>query len=153
MHISKRRLKFFFSSLSFVFFTASFYTAPPEPKELGILRRAYPDVSFTAAYDAALSDFKIDVVQSRGTVRKTATLYWADGKMLPADKLADRESYWPILYPYAKEVPDPEKFPKRTYAVCAIFLRRKTVRGRRARRSIFSMRSMTAKRGNRRKRT
>ena len=110
MHISKRRLKFFFSSLSFVFFTASFYTAPPEPKELGILRRAYPDVSFTAAYDAALSDFKIDVVQSRGTVRKTATLYWADGKMLPADKLADRESYWPILYPYAKEVPDPEKF-------------------------------------------
>ena len=110
MHISKRRLKYFFSSLPFVFFTASLFAAPSEPKEFGIFRSAYPDVAFIASYDTALSDFKIDVVQSLGNGRKTTTLYWADGKMLPADKLAERESYWPLLYPYAKEVPDPAKF-------------------------------------------
>ena len=30
--------------------------------------------------------------------------------MLPADKLTERESYWPLLYPYAKEIPDPANF-------------------------------------------
>lgn len=109
MHISKC-LKYFFESLLFIFFAVSLYPAPPEPKELAILKHAYPDVSFTAVYDAALSDFKIDVVQNRGAIRKTATLYWADGKMLPADKLTERESYWPLLYPYAKEIPDPANF-------------------------------------------
>ena len=74
MHISKC-LKYFFESLLFIFFAVSLYPAPPEPKELAILKHAYPDVSFTAVYDAALSDFKIDVVQNRGAIRKTATLY------------------------------------------------------------------------------
>ena len=110
MHILKRRLKYFFSSPLFVFFAVSLFAAPPEPKELGILRNAYPDISFTAVYDAELADFKIDIVQSGRSGRKAAVLYWADGKMLPADKLAERGSYWPLLYPYAKEVPDPAKF-------------------------------------------
>ena len=84
MHISKHRLKYFFGSPLFVFFAVSLFAAPPEPKELGIFRHAYPDISFTAVYDAELADFKIDIVQSGRSGRKAAVLYWADVKMLPA---------------------------------------------------------------------
>ena len=152
MYISKRRLKSFFSSLPFVFFAAFLFAAPSEPKELGILRSAYPDIAFTATYDAALADFKIDVIQSRVTERKTTTLYWADGKMLPADKLTERESYWPLLYPYAKEVPDPAKFSEEDIRRLRDFSSAKTAQNRRVHRPIFSMRFMTARHGNRPKR-
>ena len=110
MHTVKRFFKPAAATLALLFFTAFLFAAPTEPKELDILRRTYPDIAFTATYDSALADFKIDIVQNRGAERKTTALYWADGKMLPADKLAERESYWPLLYPYAKEVPDPAKF-------------------------------------------
>ena len=110
MHTVKRFFKSAAATLALLFFTASFFAAPSEPKGLAILRHSYPDGVFTATYDSALADFKIDITQKRGAENKTTTLYWADGKMLPAGKLAERESYWPLLYPYTKEVPDPAKF-------------------------------------------
>ena len=67
MHTVKRFFKSAAATLALLFFTAFLFAAPPEPKELGILRRTYPDIAFTAIYDAALADFKIDIVQTRGT--------------------------------------------------------------------------------------
>lgn len=34
-------------------------TRPPEPEELAILRRAYPDILFDCVYDESHKDFKI----------------------------------------------------------------------------------------------
>ena len=67
MHTVKRFFKPAAATLALLFFTASFFAAPPEPKELGILRRTYPDIVFTAIYVAALAYLKIDIVQTRGT--------------------------------------------------------------------------------------
>ena len=67
MHTVKRFFKPAAATLALLFFTASFFAAPPEPKELDILRRTYPNLAFTAIYDAALAVFKIDIVQTRGT--------------------------------------------------------------------------------------
>lgn len=41
---------------------------------------------------------------------QTAAFYWADGKMLPLEKLGDKELYWNLMYRYAKDIPDPAKF-------------------------------------------
>jgi hypothetical protein len=73
-----------------------------EPPGLRILRRSYPDITFTTTYDFKTNDWKIEI---NGT-----TLYWADGKMLTADKLCNSDSYWPVMYKYEKNIPDPAAF-------------------------------------------
>lgn len=85
-------------------------TRPPEPEELNILRRAYPDILFDCVYDESHKDFKIEVTRKNSRSSQTATLYWADGKMLPLEKLGDKELYWNLMYRYAKDIPDPAKF-------------------------------------------
>ena len=78
---------------------------PAEPKELDILRRAYPDILFTCTYDEEHKDFKIEVTRKNSRNPQTATLYWADGKMLTLEKLGEKELYWNLMYRYAKDIP------------------------------------------------
>ena len=88
-------------------FTAPLFAVPGEPKNLSILRRAYPNVRFNSTYDATVGDYKITVTRADGAA---TALYWANGKMLPKEKLNEQESYWTLFYPYAKEIPDPANF-------------------------------------------
>lgn len=38
---------------------------------------------------------------------KTSEFYWANASFLPAEELANKDKYWPLLYSYAKELADP----------------------------------------------
>ena len=83
---------------------------PSEPKELDILRRPYPDILFNCVYDETHKDFKIEITRKNSRAPQTATLYWADGKMLTLEKLGEKELYWNLMYRYAKDIPDPATF-------------------------------------------
>lgn len=77
-----------------------------EPSNISILRRAYPDVKFDSEYDKEIGDWKITMTVDG----KASVLYWANGKMLTKEKLADKEKYSTLLYPYPKNIPDPKDF-------------------------------------------
>ena len=64
-------------------------------------------------------------------------LYWADGKMIPLEKLGDKELYWSLMYRYAKDIPDPATFSQEDIQRLRNFLRRKTVHGKPSYRSTF----------------
>jgi hypothetical protein len=81
-----------------------------EPADIKILRKAYPDIQFLSSYDFKLNDWKIAVSRMDSDTEEITTLYWADGKMLPADKLDNAERYWPVMYTYNKDIPDPADF-------------------------------------------
>ncbi len=83
---------------------------PQEPEGLAILRRAYPDVSFDAVYNDALSDWKITVSVPDGDSARVQELYWCDGRMIPEEELANRNEYWQLMYRYNNETPDPADF-------------------------------------------
>ncbi len=105
-YFSLRRNTLTFSFLFLIQFGISFSFAETpvfwEPPELRILRNSYPDIMFSTSYDLEANDWKIEI---NGT-----TLYWADGKMLSADNLGSKDSFRPVLYRYAKEIPDPAEF-------------------------------------------
>lgn len=82
----------------------------PVPRELWAVRRAYPDVLFSARYDFGRFDWRIDVnapIAPGKKELKCATFYWADGALLPVQELNRREKYWTLLYRYAEELQDP----------------------------------------------
>lgn len=82
----------------------------PVPRELWVMRRAYPDVLFSATYDFLQFDWRIDVtapVFPNQKDKKHATFYWADGALLPETELPHRKNYWTLLYHYAEELKDP----------------------------------------------
>lgn len=81
-------------------------TIPDEPELLRILRSSYPDVDFDCAYSEADSDWIINVsIEGR-----SAALFWADGKLLPQDALAQKDLYFPLMYKYNFELQDPADF-------------------------------------------
>lgn len=77
-----------------------------EPSALKILRKAYPDVLFVSEYDYEVRDWKITVVTSE----RTAVLYWASRKMLPLEKLSEKDKYVSFFYEYDGEIIDPANF-------------------------------------------
>ncbi len=88
-------------------------TAPTdEPAQLALFRAAYPDLTFSATFDASASDYLITITvpaTEQQTVR-TGSLYWQDGRLLPESELAQKEHYWTLLYAYADDIPDPARF-------------------------------------------
>lgn len=114
MYISKKAIIFFRVSALCVFCTlpVTLFSAAllPEPKELDILRGAYPDILFTCVYDEEHKDFRIEVTHRNSRNAQMATFYWADGKMLTLEKLGEKELYWKLMYRYAKDIPDPATF-------------------------------------------
>lgn len=91
---------------------------PQEPAGIAIMRRAYPDVAFLASYDSAAGDWRISITVpgADGGEPRHGELYWCEGRMLPADRLADRDDYWSMMYRYAEEVPDPAEFTEEDIA-------------------------------------
>ena len=168
-----RRFIFCAPIASFVFLLlAASLTAIPsgsrlsgEPAELALLRRAYPDIAFSCVYDNEQKDFKIELARKTAktsqtaapasarhiaSTPQTAVFYWADGRMLPLEKLGKKESYWSLCIRMQKIFPILHIFPNKTFSVCAIFLRRKTVCVKRACRSTFLTQYTTVQRANRR---
>ena len=128
-----RRFIFCAPIASFVFLLlAASLTAIPagsrlsgEPAELALLRRAYPHIEFTCVYDDVQKDFKIELARKKAktsqtaapasarhiaSTPQTAVCDWADGRMLPLEKLGKKESYWKLMYTYTKDIPDPAHF-------------------------------------------
>ena len=116
-----------------------------EPADIRILRKAYPDIQFDSSFDFKLNDWKIDVYRADDSTAKAATFYWAGGKMLPADKLDNAESYWPLMYKYNKDIADPADFTEAAINTSEMLLQRKPAVSRRERRLIFSTQYTTAK--------
>ncbi|QQO07793.1 M15 family metallopeptidase [Breznakiella homolactica] len=84
-------------------------SAAAEPPELAIFRKAYPDVIFESAWNDGIGDWRIRITVP-GQPARTTELCWAGGRFLPAAQLANRDSYWGLLYPYAEKLPDPADF-------------------------------------------
>jgi hypothetical protein len=108
MNYSSRGLHSFLIASIFLFSIIKPLSALPtfEPFRMRIFRKAYPDVSFITKYDTEKKDWLITI----SVDDRTAELYWSNGKMLPADKLDEKDKYWSLLYEYAEKVPDPEEF-------------------------------------------
>lgn len=101
-------LVFIFSLLTVPCFSTSRFF---EPADLRILRNAYPDISFISSYDDSFDDWKIIISKNDDeSGKESSILYWADGRMLPQDKIVEKEKYWPVLYEYAHKIPDPAGF-------------------------------------------
>lgn len=85
---------------------------PRDPAGLEIFRLAYPDVAFNVIYQRDLMDWKVEMTIPDGDGTRTATLYWANGSMLPESELGRKEKYWTLLYSYKYGEPleDPADF-------------------------------------------
>ena len=74
------------------------------------IESAYPDVTFNKTYDTDVEDWRIEMIVPDGEESRTTVLYWAHGRMLPKELLADQYSYWQLLYSYPKTLADPADF-------------------------------------------
>ena len=101
-----RRLAFFLYTLILCIPAAAIPV--PVPPDFLTFSSAYPDVQFAIAYDAAHSDWHIEVTVPRPSGEPTkARFYWAGGAMLPPEELASREKYWSLLYHYPRTLTTP----------------------------------------------
>ena len=93
-----------------------------EPQGLSVFRKAYPDVEFISLFDKDANDWCIHVITEKSGGKKTDTaLYWCESRFLPKEKLAEKETYRPMLYTYPKNVPDPRNFTEEQIAHIAEF--------------------------------
>ena len=79
---------------------------------LRFFEQAYPDITFDWNYDKEAQDWIISVTVpsvpgDKKSPGKTSEFYWANASFLPAEELANKDKYWPLLYSYAKELADP----------------------------------------------
>ena len=99
----------------FLFFLAAVSFAADidhkEPEELSILRRAFPDITFTATYDKSLDDWQIKVAFTTGS-KKSEVFYWCEGRLLPKDYLTKKANYLSIFedYPFGEELQAPSTY-------------------------------------------
>lgn len=77
-----------------------------EPSLLSVFKAAYPNVTFSSVWVSTLSDWRI-TMSYEGRI---TTLYWCGSRLLPEDRLADKDKYDPLLYEYPKKIPDPTDF-------------------------------------------
>lgn len=82
---------------------------------LKYFERAYPDITFERRYDRQEGDWIIyvtvpSVPGDKNSPGKTYEFYWANASFLPAEELANKDKYWPLLYSYAKELADPANY-------------------------------------------
>ena len=106
--------------LTFVFIFLLFPLSAQDRPFMGIknliyFERAYPDLTFTRHYDVVSSEWVVhvkvpDLPGDKDGPGKTYDFYWANGSMLPASELANKDQYWSLLYSYQKELADPADF-------------------------------------------
>lgn len=75
--------------------------------ELPIIRTAYSAVIFSVDWDEELDDWRL-TVESEGRV---STLYYAGGRFLKREALAEKEKYRRLIYPFRHEPSDPKTMP------------------------------------------
>lgn len=83
-----------------------FYPKKLQDSDYLVLQRAFSDVIFREKWDRKIKDYKILIkVKNRVT-----ELYWAKGRLLPEEELANTQNFRKVLYPYSNKTPDPEEF-------------------------------------------
>ena len=97
---------FFIIASTFTLFASPSISVQPEPKELNLFKRAYPDLTFKSTYDAKVKDFLITITCED----RTADFYWQNGSLLPPQEVQNAENYWTLLYSYVDKIPDPKDF-------------------------------------------
>ncbi len=75
-------------------------------KALAVFQKAYPDIQFIPEYKTEYDDFLITITADK----KTAKLFWCEGKFLPESELKNAAKYWPVLYNYSRTIADPKDF-------------------------------------------
>ncbi len=111
----KKVFPLLFSTASIFFLTSfkisqlPFIPGREKPEGLKIIEKSYPMTSFKSEYDEDAGDWKVTVTQTYGKTAKSTVLYYADGRMLPKEELANASKYWTLLYPYSFKMPEPEK--------------------------------------------
>ena len=120
------RYKFFSLFLIFLFPIFAQIKLPAQitkkafvPDEIKKFMQFYPDIFYTALYDAELNDWKIEMTAdlyfertAKPKEKKTAVFYWAGGRLLPKEELSNKENYWVLQYHYSNILRDPETFTK-----------------------------------------
>ena len=89
---------------------------PPEIQEFMTF---YPDIEYSATFDMKERDWKIDMTADLFFERtqvakgeKSASFYWADGRLLPKEELSNKENYWILQYKYENKLRDPKSYTK-----------------------------------------
>ena len=87
------------------------------PAEIKSFMRCYPDISYSATYELETNDWKIEMSAdlyfertNKPKGKKTATFYWAGGRLLPKDELTNKEKYWVLQYKYENKLRNPETY-------------------------------------------
>jgi len=87
------------------------------PKEIKNFFKFYPDIKYTAVFDNLVFDWEIDMSAdlfyertNKPKGKKSTTLYWADGRLLPKKELPNKEKYWVLQYKYENKLRDPKTF-------------------------------------------
>ena len=135
----RHRLAFVFMAFFGLVFLVQAQEKPPETTlqntdshpfigigNLKYFERAYPDITFERRYDRQAGDWIISVTvpsvpgdkTSAGT---TTEFYWANASFLPAEELANKDKYWPLLYNYSKELADPADYTEEEKALIQEF--------------------------------
>ena len=89
------------------------------PAEIKEFMRFYPDIEYTALYDMEVGEWKIDMKAdlyfertAKPKDKKSASFYWAGGRLLPKEELANKENYWVLRYHYNNTLRDPSTYTK-----------------------------------------
>ena len=84
------------------------------PTEIKNFMKSYPDIEYSALYDIEENDWKISMTAdlyfertAKPKGKKSAEFYWAGGRMLPKEELANKENYWILQYSYQNTLRDP----------------------------------------------
>ena len=87
------------------------------PNEIKTFMAFYPDIKYTALYDIEQNDWKIDMTadlyferSNKPKGKKSASFYWAGGRLLPKEELANKEKYWVLQYKYENTLRDPKTY-------------------------------------------
>lgn len=104
-----RRFTVIIISLFFCMVRLSAIESIFEPAPIEFLRKAYPDYTFRSSYDDKFSDWVLHIYKGN----KAIDLFWAEGRLLPQDKLGEKAKYEKLLYWYPDKAYDPATFTQK----------------------------------------
>lgn len=105
----------------YVIFTHAESMEPSELTQIKEFMSNYPDLEYITEYDEELSDWKVsitkkvflnrsDKTEDEGSRTQRADFYWAGGRLLPKEKLNQKDSYWILQYKYENTLRDPKTY-------------------------------------------
>ena len=83
-----------------------------EPEGLSVFKEAYPDFEFVSSFDREKNDWLVHIFKIGEDGKKTekGSLYWAESRFLPEEKLSVKFDYRKMLYDYPSKPLNPEDF-------------------------------------------